>query len=188
MRKLLLVFLLLTLNSCGDKGGLSSHSALCNDGTYSDSANCSGTCSWHGGVKEWYIPCGSSSSTNSLSIMSNDSPDHSAVYSGSWIGTWTNKNGNQFGTMHLSISENSLIEGIFLNNDISINSKIHSYIDVNGTISIFIDSQQYPDDNIVEYPGNISLKISHNQLTGTISLQKAEDEEVREFELYEIKY
>ena len=28
--------------------------ALCRDGYYSFSQNCSGTCSWHGGVKVWY--------------------------------------------------------------------------------------------------------------------------------------
>jgi hypothetical protein len=29
------------------------HTALCRDGTYSDSAHRSGTCSWHGGVAAW---------------------------------------------------------------------------------------------------------------------------------------
>ncbi|WP_349255569.1 DUF3761 domain-containing protein [Edaphobacter sp.] len=27
--------------------------ALCSDGTYSSSSNHSGTCSWHGGVRQW---------------------------------------------------------------------------------------------------------------------------------------
>jgi hypothetical protein len=42
----------------GDGTNGSSPSALCNDGTYSYSANCSGTCSHHGGVREWYNNCG----------------------------------------------------------------------------------------------------------------------------------
>lgn len=36
--------------------------ALCTDGTCSESTSCSGTCSHHGGVKVWYAPnCGKSS-------------------------------------------------------------------------------------------------------------------------------
>ncbi|HWM32751.1 MAG TPA: DUF3761 domain-containing protein [Pseudolysinimonas sp.] len=31
-----------------------SPTALCRDGTYSYSQNHRGTCSWHGGVAEWY--------------------------------------------------------------------------------------------------------------------------------------
>jgi hypothetical protein len=33
---------------------LDAPTAICMDGTYSYSANRSGTCSWHGGVAEWY--------------------------------------------------------------------------------------------------------------------------------------
>lgn len=52
---------------CGGGGGSDSSptsstqtaTALCNDGTYSYSQNCSGTCSSHGGVKIWYVSnCG----------------------------------------------------------------------------------------------------------------------------------
>jgi len=32
---------------------LSTVTAICNDGTYSYSNNCQGTCSHHGGVREW---------------------------------------------------------------------------------------------------------------------------------------
>lgn len=35
----------------GSGGG--SATAICNDGTYSYSQHASGTCSWHGGVREW---------------------------------------------------------------------------------------------------------------------------------------
>jgi hypothetical protein len=60
--ELLLCLALLLLNSCGGGGSSSDgrSSALCNDGTYSYSNNCSGTCSNHGGVKIWYNDCGRS--------------------------------------------------------------------------------------------------------------------------------
>ncbi len=64
MKIFILGFCVLLLISCGSGGGdgggsgASSHSALCNDGTYSDSKSCSGTCSSHGGVKQWYVNCG----------------------------------------------------------------------------------------------------------------------------------
>jgi Protein of unknown function (DUF3761) len=32
------------------------HTAICRDGTYSDSQHCTGTCSHHGGVQEWLVP------------------------------------------------------------------------------------------------------------------------------------
>ena len=42
----------------GNTGNLFGASARCNDGTLSYSDNCSGTCSSHGGVNEWYNDCG----------------------------------------------------------------------------------------------------------------------------------
>lgn len=66
--RVVLIFCLVSMLSiigCGDSGGGSSPTsasatALCNDGTYSYSQNCSGTCSSHGGVKTWYVSnCGS---------------------------------------------------------------------------------------------------------------------------------
>jgi Protein of unknown function (DUF3761) len=32
------------------------HTAICRDGTYSDSQHCAGTCSRHGGVRQWLVP------------------------------------------------------------------------------------------------------------------------------------
>jgi len=39
------------LSTCGE---VKEPTARCLDGTYSYSANHRGTCSWHGGVAEWY--------------------------------------------------------------------------------------------------------------------------------------
>lgn len=72
---------LLLMSACGGSGGddggsAALHSALCNDGTYSDSKNCSGTCSHHGGVKVWYINCGAYlSSSEPNSTLDNHSPN-----------------------------------------------------------------------------------------------------------------
>lgn len=49
---LVVVMGMLTITGCGG-GDSSSHSALCKDGSYSDSQSCSGTCSGHGGVAQW---------------------------------------------------------------------------------------------------------------------------------------
>jgi major membrane immunogen (membrane-anchored lipoprotein) len=52
-RLIIMMLVILTfITGCGS-GDSSSHSALCVDGTYSDSQSCSGTCSGHGGVSQW---------------------------------------------------------------------------------------------------------------------------------------
>jgi len=62
--KLIISVTLLLLNGCGGGGEdgdeANSPSALCNDGTYSYSQSCTGTCSSHGGVATWYNSCGGS--------------------------------------------------------------------------------------------------------------------------------
>ena len=57
MRAILVLFLffLLCLVGCGGAGNAS---ARCVDGSLSYSQNCSGTCSSHGGVAQWFNGCG----------------------------------------------------------------------------------------------------------------------------------
>lgn len=186
MKKLLFsLFSLLFLVSCGggDDGNssASSHSALCNDGTYSDSKSCSGTCSSHGGVKEWYVNCGNSASKFSLSIGGNGSSEHKT---GLWIGTWINKKDNLAGTIRLNITEKTLITGTFFNGDNTPNANLHSYIDDNGPVRLFLDTQQSSIENTIEYQADISLNNSNDQLMGSIIIQKMANEEIREVELH----
>jgi hypothetical protein len=42
-----------TAGPSSDGGSGSGASAICNDGTYSYSRHRRGTCSWHGGVRQW---------------------------------------------------------------------------------------------------------------------------------------
>lgn len=63
----IVVLLVCFFFGCGGSGGSDSSptsstqtaTALCNDGTYSYSQTCSGTCSGHSGVNQWYTTnCG----------------------------------------------------------------------------------------------------------------------------------
>ena len=77
---------------CGGGGaGGSGVTARCVDGTYSHSHSCSGTCSSHGGVAEFYNDCGDSSggSSGGGSGGSSNPPVANATYAGNWAGTWT---------------------------------------------------------------------------------------------------
>jgi len=60
--KLAAKIIILLLSGCGGSDGrttsTASPSALCNDGTNSFSQSCSGTCSSHGGVAQWFNGCG----------------------------------------------------------------------------------------------------------------------------------
>lgn len=186
IKKLILVLGVLLLISCGGGNGGSSssasgHTALCNDGTYSDSKNCSGTCSSHGGVKEWYVNCGTSASKLASAILINNTPANNA---GSWAGTWINKKDNLSGTIRVNITEETLIAGTFFNKDNTLNSKFHSYVDDNGTVRLFLDIQQSPFESPIEYIGDISLNNINDKLTGSINIQESETEEIREVELY----
>lgn len=65
--KLLIFILLICMWGCGggdnssSSNGSATATAKCNDGTFSYSQNCSGTCSSHGGVQIWYVSnCGNS--------------------------------------------------------------------------------------------------------------------------------
>ena len=50
-----------------------SHTALCTDGSYSDSATCSGTCSSHGGISIWYVAdCGTATTLGSATATCRD--------------------------------------------------------------------------------------------------------------------
>lgn len=181
MKKLLFILFFLLLASCGnDSGSGGGHAALCNDGTYSDSKSCSGTCSSHGGVKEWYVNCGSSVSKLASAILINNTTVNNA---GLWAGSWINKKDNQSGTIRLTITENTLITGMFFNEDNTPNSTLHSYIDDNGSVWFFLDAQQSSNENTIEYPADISLNNSNEQLIGSIKIQKNAKEETREVEL-----
>lgn len=181
MKKLLFLIFSLLLVSCGGgSGGGGGHAALCNDGTYSDSKSCSGTCSSHGGVKEWYVQCGSSASKLSSAIVSSDTTANNA---GSWVGTWINKKENLAGTLRLNITEKTLITGTLFNKGNTPNSNLHSYIDDNGTVRLFLDAQQSLSDNTIEYPADISLNNINDQLMGSIKIQKIDNDEIREIEL-----
>lgn len=63
--------------------------AICNDGTKSYSKNCSGTCSGHGGVRQWLRnDCGGGSGGGSGSTYTGPIPVADDV-SGRWSGTMT---------------------------------------------------------------------------------------------------
>lgn len=88
MRFIVVMLLALTLSGCGDSihwfpdtnttqnppaTATSTHTALCVDGTYSDSATCSGTCSSHGGVQTWYnSDCGTSPTLGTATALCKD--------------------------------------------------------------------------------------------------------------------
>lgn len=61
---LLVMAMLVYLCGCGAFGD--NPSARCVDGTMSHSQNCSGTCSGHGGVAEWFNNCGNGGSGQDL--------------------------------------------------------------------------------------------------------------------------
>lgn len=180
MKKILFPFVFLLLVSCSGNSNESSHAALCNDGTYSDSTNCSGTCSSHGGVREWYVQCGSSANSNVASLIIARSSNESIA--GDWKGLWINKEDNISGKVSLSITE-SVIEGLFSCDDNSLNSTLHSHIDENGNLQLFIDTKQTPYDTLIEHPANMSLIHMNNKLIGTIYIQRDDKEEIRELEL-----
>jgi hypothetical protein len=184
-----LLYLLLVI-SCGGGGstgggtpGGSSHSALCNDGTYSDSTNCSGTCSSHGGVREWYISCGSSPTSSILPM--NDKSSNSKEQ---WTGTWTDDEANIGGTISLTISKDIHIEGAFYDKDNVLNGQFHSVsgADEDGIVHIFIDVQDKITNENIEYPAHFSYYISNNQLKGVFRIQKKEIEEIRKINLSKI--
>ena len=182
VKKLLFIFLILIVASCG-KGGdshssSSSPSALCNDGTYSYSKNCSGTCSHHKGVNTWYNSCGSKVSVLAPKKYFDVNPE----YLGSWEGNWISDKYDHHGVIHINISDDSLIEGILFNINNSISSKLHGSVDENGIFTIFIDITLYPDSNI-EYQGDALFKISDKQLIGIINIQEIDDVERIEFVL-----
>jgi hypothetical protein len=181
MKRLLLAFSCMLCVSCIGIyiGGTPGHTALCNDGTYSDSKSCSEACTSHGGVKQWYVHCGSSTSAVSLAFVSSDSNDRIA---GAWIGSWTNRKDNMDGTVRLNITENA-ITGAFVNNDDTLNSLLHGHVDNNGNVSFCVDMQQTPFENAIEYPADIALNNRDAKLAGTITIQIKGTEEIREVEL-----
>lgn len=81
---------------CGGGGGAGSATARCVDGTYSHSQNCSGTCSSHGGVAEFFNDCGSGDSGDGGSDGSDLGCTQGTTgfkdnsnYAGRWSGGWT---------------------------------------------------------------------------------------------------
>lgn len=114
---LALVGLILGCNGGGGGGGTSvAASARCADGTLSYSQNCSGTCSSHGGVAEWYRSgCGSTNpgggsggtgtggnngTSGGTGGNTNPSPlpPIETEFFATWTGTWTNDNRATTGT------------------------------------------------------------------------------------------
>ena len=179
MKKILFVLFSLILASCGGGGDSSSgHSALCNDGTFSDSKNCSGTCSSHGGVKEWYVSCGSSASKFSSSIINGDANNNVSV----WVGAWTNKEDRSSGTVRLNIGDRA-ITGVFLNTDNTLNSNLHSYLDEDGSIGFLVDVRQPESGVFIEYPAYVSFDNVNTGVVGSISVQTSGSAETRHVEL-----
>jgi hypothetical protein len=186
---ILSMFILFT--GCSGGGGGDAASALCNDGTYSYSQHCSGTCSHHDGVDTWYNDCGNSSTKGSLNNypLSEDNSDSkiaNSLYTGSWEGTWNSKTYDKGGLCSITISENGLLEGKFLNIDNSLNSKIHGN-ELGGVATVFIDYDGLSGSCKVEYEGNASFDMNNGILTGTIVIQDIWCTELREFELRPIQ-
>jgi hypothetical protein len=163
--------------------GVANHTALCNDGTYSDSKSCSEACSSHGGVKEWYVQCEPSTSAASSAFVNSDGNERIA---GVWIGSWKNRSDDLEGTVRLDISENS-IAGTFINHDTTLNSLLHGHVDDNGNASFCMDMQQPPSENAIEYPVDISLNNRDAKLTGKITVQIKGAEEIRDVELINVR-
>lgn len=66
MKRLMILIIAVLISGCGsgDDNAPSGATAKCSDGSYSYSQNCSGTCSSHGGVSQWYISgCGTPKET-----------------------------------------------------------------------------------------------------------------------------
>ena len=132
------VFAALVMTGCGSGGGSSSHAAKCNDGTYSDSQSCSGTCSSHGGVAEFYNGCGggSSSSGGGSSSGGDPAPTTSPAtgvsgFAGTWSGPFVSQGtgGQQSGTTNLNIKTDGSFTGT------SYNSQLNETATVNGSVA-----------------------------------------------------
>lgn len=90
------------------------HTARCNDGTYSDSQNCSGTCSGHGGVDVWYVSsCGHSRSARNKTVLSQPTMLSYALTNGQWAGSvrWHQEGRVKSGTMTLMLQDEQIIRG-----------------------------------------------------------------------------
>ncbi len=184
MKRLLLAFSCVLGASCGGYAlnigsSPAGHSALCYDGTYSDAKKCSEACSTHAGVKEWYIKCESWAGARSSGFVMSDSND---TIAGSWVGSWANRKDNLEGTIRLNIEENA-ITGTFVNRDTTVDSLFHGHVDHDGIEGFYVDIQQTPFENSVEYPADISLNTMDAKLAGTITIQIKGTEEIREVEL-----
>jgi hypothetical protein len=180
------VFGSIPIMSCGGSGGgggdgASSHTALCNDGTYSDSMNCSGTCSHHDGVKTWYVNCGSAEGQNVIIIDDKKTVKQST---GLYYGTWIDNEEDETGTLSLNIAEDGIVDGILTNKDNTIDSELYSDVDSNGIVGVYLDAQSSFDKNsTIQYPTMISLKNVNDQLIGIITIQSADREQIKKIEL-----
>jgi len=145
----------------GDSGG---HTAQCNDGTYSDSTNCSGTCSSHGGVSTWYISnCGNSKTLTA--IMSKSSGIGYGLTNGTWSGQvkWHTNGQVQLGTLKLVLQDEKVMMGTYESSNGVESAKVTGEIS-NGFLKL-----NYGESTTYEISGDIEI-LQPNQLSGFYDL------------------